>query len=102
MFIDAYGPVAQIPVPKENDSIRMVCRYVPERNWESLSNTTTAYKNSRNQTFHDNARPHVSKYVREVIEDIGFGTIEHPPYSPDLSSCHFWLFPELENIPDDG
>ena len=23
-------------------------------------------------------------------------TIPHPPYSPDLAPCDFWLFPELK------
>jgi len=23
--------------------------------------------------------------------------MEHPPYSPDLAPCNFWLFPKLKN-----
>ena len=23
-------------------------------------------------------------------------TVSHPPYSPDLASCDFWLFPKLK------
>ena len=42
--------------------------------------------------FHDNARPQMWKIFRETIEDIGFEVIDHPPYSPDLSPCYFWLF----------
>ena len=26
---------------------------------------------------------------------MGFKTVPHPPYSPDLSPCDFWLFPNL-------
>jgi hypothetical protein len=22
----------------------------------------------------------------------------HPPYSPDLASCDFWLFPKLKDV----
>ena len=26
---------------------------------------------------------------------MGIKTVSHPPYSPDLASCDFWLFPKL-------
>ena len=26
---------------------------------------------------------------------MGIKTVPHPPYSPDLASCYFWLFPKL-------
>ena len=26
---------------------------------------------------------------------MGFKTVPHPPYSPDLAPCDFWLFPKL-------
>ena len=26
---------------------------------------------------------------------MGIKTFPHPPYSPDLTSCDFWLFPKL-------
>ena len=26
---------------------------------------------------------------------MGMKTVSHPPYSPDLASCDFWLFPKL-------
>ena len=30
---------------------------------------------------------------------MGIKTVSHPPYSPDLAPCHFWLFPKLkENL----
>ena len=27
---------------------------------------------------------------------MGIKTVPHPPYSPDLASCDFWLFPKLK------
>ena len=27
---------------------------------------------------------------------MGIKTVLHPPYSPDLVSCDFWLFPKLK------
>ena len=30
---------------------------------------------------------------------MGMKTVPHPPYSPDLAPCGFWLFPKLkENL----
>ena len=43
--------------------------------------------------FHyDNARPHVAKTTVAHIEREGVRIIRHPPYSPDLAPCDFWLF----------
>ncbi len=45
---------------------------------------------------HDNARPHVAHVVTEFLEEKGIETVPHPPYSPDLAPCDFWLFPEVK------
>ena len=97
MFFDAYGPVAQIPVPKgerlNGEFYANKCVREVEKVYEMRRPCTRA---RGIKLLHDNARPHVSKYARNTIEDIGFETIEHPPYSPDLSPCDFWLFPVLK------
>ena len=28
---------------------------------------------------------------------MGIKTVPHPPYSPDLGPCDFWLFPKLRS-----
>ena len=28
---------------------------------------------------------------------MGIKTVAHPPYSPDLAPCDFWLFPKLRS-----
>ena len=42
--------------------------------------------------LHDNARPHTVNLVRDKLERSGWETVQHPPYSPDLSPCdsRFW------------
>ena len=42
--------------------------------------------------LHDNARPHVHQNVNNFLTEHGISTIQHPPYSPDLAPCDFWLF----------
>ena len=50
--------------------------------------------------FHqDNAPVHNSILVTDYLSKMGIKTVPHPPYSPDLAPCDFWLFPKLkENL----
>ncbi|KAI6655509.1 hypothetical protein LOD99_2008 [Oopsacas minuta] len=47
--------------------------------------------------LHDNARPHKSLAVRQKIKDMGMHEVPHPPYSPDIAPCDFWLFRKLKD-----
>ncbi|GFV34678.1 histone-lysine N-methyltransferase SETMAR [Trichonephila clavipes] len=42
---------------------------------------------------HENARPHVARYILDVLQQ---KNVEIFPYSPDLTPCDFWLFPQLK------
>jgi len=46
--------------------------------------------------LHDNARPHASGAVSEILEKYGWQVLPHPPYSPDMSPPDFDLFPKLK------
>ena len=46
--------------------------------------------------FHqDNAPVHNSILVTDYLTKMGIKTVPHPPYSPDLAPCDFWLFRKL-------
>ena len=45
---------------------------------------------------HDNAPAHTAGRTKEFLRQSGLEMIEHPPYSPDLAPCDFWLFPNLK------
>ena len=46
--------------------------------------------------FHqDNTPLHNSNLVTDYSTKMGIKTVPHPPYSPDLAPCYFWLFPKL-------
>ena len=46
--------------------------------------------------FHqDNARVHNSILVTDYLTKMGIKIVPHPPYSPDLAPCDFWLFSQL-------
>jgi histone-lysine N-methyltransferase SETMAR len=53
----------------------------------------------KNIIFHqDNASAHKSVLAMGKLRDLHYELLEHPPYSPDLASSDFCLFPKLKLI----
>ena len=47
----------------------------------------------------DNAPVYNSILVTDYLTKMSIKTVPHPPYSPDLAPCDFWLFPKIkENL----
>lgn len=46
---------------------------------------------------HDNAPSHTSLLVQEFMAGKNIAAVPHPPYSPDLAPCDFWLFPKIKS-----
>lgn len=47
--------------------------------------------------FHqDNAPPHKSMKTMSKLAELHFELLPHPPYSPDLAPCDYYLFPNLK------
>ncbi|KAI6651357.1 Transposase [Oopsacas minuta] len=97
IFFDAHGPVCRICTPKGQTVTGHFYATVV------LPGIEKHYIERRPATglrgikiLHDNARPHKSKEVKEKIASIGLEELEHPPYSPDLAPCDFWLFDGLQ------
>lgn len=51
---------------------------------------------SRLMLLHDNASAHKTGEVGETIIKNHVTVLPHPPYSPDLAPCDFWLFREIK------
>ena len=45
---------------------------------------------------HDNAPPHTTRATAEYLAQNGFEVVAHPPYSPDLAPCDFYLVGALK------
>ena len=96
---DSKGPVLQIPVPK-GSSVTGKCYR------ESVLTQLVDFCQKRRprtgvrgiKLLHDNAPAHKSATVQEYLKESGLDVIDHPPYSPDLSPCDFWLFPRLKEM----
>jgi histone-lysine N-methyltransferase SETMAR len=48
--------------------------------------------------LHDNARPHAASATRQQLEELGWTTVPHPPYSPDLAPSDYHLFRSLKSF----
>jgi histone-lysine N-methyltransferase SETMAR len=46
---------------------------------------------------HDNTPCHAALSVREFLAKHSIPVVPHPPYSPDLAPCDFFLFPRLKS-----
>ena len=99
---DAYSPLAQVCVTKGQTVTgkfysTQVISAVEKRNIERRpKNGTRGIK-----LLHDNASSHKTKQVSNHIEEIGMQTLDHPPYSPDLSPCDFGFSQSSSNIPQE-
>ena len=99
IFFDSKGPVLQIPVPKSSSVTGKFYR-------ESvLTQLVDFYQKRRLRTgvrsiklLHDNALAHKSATVQEYLKESVLDVLDHPPYSPDLSPCDFWLLPRLKEM----
>ena len=57
----------------------------------------TGFKHVR--LLHDNAPAHTSAIVTAFLKKEKVTVLPHPPYSPDLAPCDFFLIPKFESIP---
>ena len=71
---------------------------------EVLREFRKRFRRKRPEHFHsgqwhlhqDNAPCHKSLLVTNYLTEMGVKTVPHPPYSPDLAPCDFWMFPKLK------
>jgi len=70
---------------------------------DTLRKLKTAIKNRRRGMLskgvillQDNARPHVAKVCKDLLQHFRWEVLHHPPYSPDMSPCDFHVFGPLK------
>lgn len=99
IFFNCHGPVVQVATP----SGRSITGTFYKNN--VLKKVKNYYLKRRPKTgirhiclIHDNAPAHKSKIVQDYLLQETINQLPHPPYSPDLSPCDFFLFPRLKKM----
>lgn len=97
IFFTPSGPVVQVAVPKgrsvtglfyKNHILKKLKRYFVKRR------PKTGLKGVK--LLHDNAPCHRASAVTDFLNKEQVKVLPHPPYSPDLAPCDFFLFPRLK------
>ena len=47
---------------------------------------------------YDNTPAHTALSIHQFITERKIATLQHPPYSPDLGPCDFFLFPKIKSV----
>ena len=99
IFFNSSGPVVQVPCPSgltvtgrfyKNSVLKKVKEFYnkkrPSKGWSGV------------HLLHDNASSHKCEVVKSFLASEKVKVLNHPPYSPDLSPCYFFLFPRLKKM----
>ena len=92
-------PVVQVPCPSghtvtgqfyKNSVLKKVKEFYnkkqPSKGWSGV------------HFLHDNTSSHKCEVVKSFLASEKVKVLNHPPYSPDLSPCDFFLFPRLKKL----
>ena len=99
IFFNSSGPVVQVPCPSDhtvtgrfykNSILKKVKEFYnkkrPSKGWSGV------------HLLHDNASSHKCEVVMSFLASEKVKVLNHPPYSPDLSPCDFFLFPRQKKM----
>ena len=70
-------------------------KFQPERTYSSRLVVIWSEIDAQKSAYQDKAPSHKSTVAMTNYE-LGYELIPHPPYSPDLAPCDFFLFPNLK------
>lgn len=74
------------------------CHEIEEMN-QKLKRICPALVNRKGPVLlHDNARPHVAQSTVQKLIQLGYETLPHPAYSPDLSPTDYHFFKHLDKF----
>ena len=97
-FFNSSGLVALDILPEKTTvTAKYYTEVVLPKVEDSICEQRPTIKTSKTLLLHDNAAPHKAKLTTTYLNERGISVLEHPPYSPDLAPCDFWLFPILKN-----
>lgn len=98
IFFSIEGIAIQVPVKRGKSITGKYYRDVvlkKLKKYYQKRRPVTGFKHVR--LLHDNAPAHTSAIVSNFLKQEKVNVLPHPPYSPDLAPCDFFLFPKLKN-----
>ena len=100
IFFNSNGPVVQVPCPSGHTvTSRFYKRSVLKKVKEFYNKKRLSKGWSEVHLLHDNTSSHKCEVVKSFLASEKVKVLNHPPYSPDLSPCDFFLFPRLKKMP---
>ena len=97
IFFNSSGPVIQVPCPSGHTA-RFYKNSVLKKVKEIYNKKRPSEGWSGIHLLHDNASCHKCEVVKSFLASEKVKVLNHPPYSPDLSPCDFFLFPRLKKL----
>jgi len=96
-FYDSKGIIHHEFVPEGQNVTGSFYLSVLERLWKRIRSVWPEYSAPGSWfLLHDNATFHRAVAVQEFLAQKQVCALHHPPYSPDLSPCDYFLFPKLK------
>ena len=109
-FDPSYGKLVCLATLMSSDRTKQICLwmtiYIYIYIFQELGKASKRFRRKRPALFksgqwhfhQDNAPVHSSILVTDYLTKMGIRTVRHPPDSPDLASCVFWLFLSTEAV----
>ena len=84
--------------PGETITAEKYCRKIDEMH-QKLQRMCPRLLNMKGPILlQDNARPHVAQLTLQKLNELAYGTLSHPPCSPDLAPTDYHFFKHLDNF----
>lgn len=98
VFFRRSGPVAVIPLLEQRTvTAQWYCEVALPSVFQKLEDSRPGTGLRGIMLHHDNASSHTAARTIEFLASSGVQLLPHPPYSPDLSPCDYFLFPKLKS-----
>ena len=99
IFFNSSGPVVQVPCPSGHTVTgRFYKNSVPKKVKEFYNKKRPSKGWSGVHLLQYNVSSHKCEVVKSFLASEKMKVLNHPPYSPDLSPCDFFLFPRLKKM----
>ena len=96
-FFDCTGMIYMHWVPTGQTVKEYYVEVLREFRKRFLGKRPALFKSAQWHFHQDNAPVLNSILVTGYLTKVGIKTVRHPPYSPDLAPCDFWLIPTLRD-----